>query len=50
MKILKRKEYERNIIKLEHNLNSKIFELNTNAKKIILLKKQEFQNDVKNEV
>ena len=46
----KRKEYERNIIKLEHNLNSKIVELNTNAKKIILLKKQEFQNDVKNEV
>ena len=46
----KQKEYEKKIIKLEHNYNSKVFQLNNDAKHAILQKKEELKKEIMTEI
>ena len=46
----KQREYEKKIIKLEHNYNSKIFQLNIDAKHTILQKEEELKKEILTEI
>ena len=46
----KQKEYEKKIIKLEHNYNSKIFQLNNDARHAILQKEEELKKEMLSEI